>query len=124
MSKEYFLLNSLQNLYLEESYVLGIEETKNTIIFKMEFVLCQNHPLYQPKKIQEQYCYRKGALIFKNILNYSWIHKNLRPSFDANKEADFGNIDHYFFHENVHHLEGSWGEIIIKTDVAPEVIYE
>ncbi|WP_153520424.1 hypothetical protein [Pseudomonas aeruginosa] len=45
------------NIYLEDSYVLAIEESVSTLSFAMELVLLESHPLYVKPAAGEAYCY-------------------------------------------------------------------
>ena len=56
MSK-YYDWDSFKNIYLEDSFVLGIEESDNQMSFIVEMVLTENHPMYSSRHKDEQYCY-------------------------------------------------------------------
>lgn len=121
MNLEYFHLEKLQNIYLEDSFVLDINITDTFISFYIDFVLCENHPQYTLPKTSERYCFKKGFLTFKNYHSYNWVNKNMRPSYDLNNQIDYGNIDSYYYENDAHYLEGDWGEMIIYTSTDPIV---
>lgn len=112
----YFNIFGLQNIYLEDSFVLAINESSEEIIFLMEFVLTKEHPEYSIPSEGEQYCYRKGKLSFKCCKKIKWSEKSLNQFFDKNKEVDLGNIDSFSVDEDVNFLEGDWGEVEIISD--------
>ena len=115
--KEYFNIEVLKDIYLEDSYVLEIIEQSDKILFKMDFVLCESHPFYKAPKENERYCYRLGEIVFAELEKISWIEKNTENySYDSNNEKDLGNIDSFFYEGNNYFLEGSWGEVIIKSN--------
>ena len=115
--KEYFNIEVLKDIYLEDSYVLEIIEQSDKILFKIDFVLCESHPFYKAPKINERYCYHLGEIVFAELEKISWIEKNTENySYDANNEKDLGNIDSFFYEGNKYFLEGSWGEVIIKSN--------
>ena len=51
----YSEINELKDIYLEDSYVLKILESRNEIIFELDAVLTQNHPAYDFPKLDEKY---------------------------------------------------------------------
>lgn len=115
--KEYFNIEVLKGIYLEDSYVLEIIEQLDKILFKMDFVLCESHPFYKAPKKNERYCYRLGEIVFSELDKISWIEKNTENySYDANNEKDLGNIDSFNFDCNMYFLDGSWGKVIIKCN--------
>ena len=83
MSK-YYDWDSFKNIYLEDSFVLGIEESDNQMSFIVEMVLTENHPMYSSRHKDEQYCYKKGKIIFQDVKSVKWLNKNTRPFTDAN----------------------------------------
>lgn len=118
----YSKIPALEYLYLEDSYVLAIVSTDDTIEFEMEFVLIQDHPLYRDPHPDEQYCYRRGRLKFTNIQNVrEFLCTNAR-AIDAAGEADFGNIDSFVSQNHRYVLEGEWGKLDIESD-EPSVTY-
>jgi hypothetical protein len=61
----YSELPGLDGVYLEDSFVLGIGETSNQLVFDLDAVLTPSHPSYAPPHPGEQYCYRRGELLFR-----------------------------------------------------------
>ena len=54
-------IDGLQDIVLEESYVLGITATPGQLVFTMDFVLTRDHPLFRPFNPAETYeCFRRG----------------------------------------------------------------
>ena len=112
----YSKIPALEYLYFEDSYVLGISSTEDTIEFKMEFVLLQDHPMYFDPLPGEQYCYKRGGLKFANVRNVrEFLRTNVR-TIDANGEVDFGNIDSFVSQNQRYVLEGEWGKLDIESD--------
>ncbi|MEF1326916.1 hypothetical protein [Vibrio sp. M260121] len=112
----YFEINSLRNIYLEDSFVLGITEKNNEIEYEVEFVLNESHPLYIPPKETEQYCYQKGLLLFKGVSSVTWEERTNKFSFDKNDEIDYGNIDCFSVSGSHFSLSGDWGALKFKAD--------
>lgn len=114
MSK-YYEWDGFENIYLEDSYVLGIKYSGRELSFIMELVLTENHPMYSPPKESEQYCYRNGEMIFKNVSEVKWINRSMQPNIDFDGAVDYGNIDSFELSEGGYHLEGDWGEVIVYS---------
>jgi len=111
----YFELPGFEHLYLEDSYVLGLEEPADELVFLMEFVLTETNPVYQPPRPDEQYCYRKGRIRFDGIKAVEWLRRDFKPGTDADGCVDYGNIDVFLSYDNVFELEGNWGEVRITA---------
>ena len=111
----YYDWDKFKNIYLEDSYVLGIDETSNKLIFDVEIVLHEEHPLYTTPKPDEQYCYKKGKIIFDELNSVDWINKNNKAYTDAEGDEDLGNIDVFEQTKNGYHLEGDWGEVDVES---------
>ncbi|MDB9516437.1 hypothetical protein PN466_05615 [Roseofilum reptotaenium CS-1145] len=106
---EYYKLPGLENVYLEDSYVLEIVEEPTLLRFVLDVVLTEEHPHYQEPKIEEQYCYRQAWLEFSGIEDIIWVKKNIHPFTDATGSLDYGNIDVFYQSNTKYHIEGDWG---------------
>ena len=115
MRLEYYSFQGFENIYLEYSFVLKIISTKTLAEFLVEIILTKNHPLYSKPKPKEAYCYKKAIISFPKIENIVWVEVNICPSIDANNEADFGNIDSFFYEDNFYNISGDWGEVKIQS---------
>jgi hypothetical protein len=114
--KPYFEIPSLKNIYLEDSFILGIEATKQFVTFTAEFVLTEEHEYYSPPLKGEQHCYKKGKLKFENCKELEWLKVSHVRYIDKNLEIDMGNIDVFTFDENKYSLSGDWGEVEITCE--------
>ena len=112
----YSNLSGLECLYLEDSYVIDIKKDKSAIEFQMEFVLTESHPLFQAPKPDEQYCYKKGFLFFKNVSDFKEFCRSNARNVDVTGEVDFGNVDTFVKLENRYVLIGEWGKLDIISD--------
>ena len=120
--RQYYELEGFEEVYLKDSWVLGLEETEDKIEFQMETILTETHPLYTAPKEDEQYCYRKARVVFPNVKGTIWHERCLDKarSYDKDGTADYGNIDSFIEKGGAYHLEGDWGEVTIVSD-APEI---
>jgi hypothetical protein len=113
---EYENFPGFEHVYLEDSYVLGIDTTLQTVTIDMDVVLIETHPLYKKPPLNEQYCYRKGQIIFPNCKEVKWIEKSMFPFTDATGEVDYGNIDSFVLIDGRYEIEGDWGRLDIISD--------
>jgi hypothetical protein len=120
----YTALSTLSNVYLEDSYVLGITDQPGELKFRLEAVLTENHPAYRPPRPSEQYCYATGWLIIPNVTRMEWEHRSTQRFIDATGEEDLGNID-YLNREHDHwHIGGDWGEVRVYTTDNPQLVLD
>jgi len=119
MTINYYEMTELKNLYLEDSFVLSIDEFEGEIVFSMDFVLNENHPLYSEPSFEENYYYRKGKIKFTEPKVVRWIKRNEKRTTDINGEVDFGNIDTFIKSDDEKYvLSGDWG----KLEISPKDI--
>lgn len=112
----YFEIDDLRYVYLEDSFVLNITESDNEIEYEIEFVLTENHPLYSAPLNTEVYCYKKGVLLFRGVSSVIWESRSENQFVDKNDEIDYGNIDCFTFSGQNFNLSGDWGVISFKAN--------
>ncbi|WP_236573715.1 hypothetical protein [Nocardia caishijiensis] len=105
----------LGDLYLEDSYVVGIFEDSSEVRFSLEAVVRPGSPYYRDPRPGEQYCYRNGDLVFGNIRNVHWITRSPHAYRDATGTEDLGNIDCLIERNGVYDVEGDWGRVEITS---------
>lgn len=111
------VIPDLRHIYLEDSYVLGIHEVEDALLFDMLVVLTDEHPLYQPPLEDELYCYRAARLRFSGNLNIEWIERNLQArTVDPDGSIDIGQIDGFSVQADSYWIDGEWGEVRINCD--------
>ena len=120
--EKYYTLKGLESIYLEDSFLINIEESNSQISFITEIILLESHPAYHPPKTGEQYCYRQGKIFFENLKSLKWLAKNLKFTVDINGSKDLGNIDVFTYINDEYYLEGDWGEVKI-TSSPPRLIW-
>jgi len=105
----------LSNIFLEDSYVLVIHESVDSLVFELEVVLTKEHPSYDEPKQGEQYCYKRALLSFLHMSSCEWLDKNNMSGFlDAAGEIDYGNIDTFVKSDDCYMLSGDWGRVVIR----------
>ena len=103
---QYHGWDNFKNTYLEDSFVLGVEESEGQLSFIVEVVLTEKHPLYKPPHESEQYCYRRGGIIFQESNLVRWLTRNMQPFTDADGSEDYGNIDSFELTSDGYRLMG------------------
>ena len=119
----YFMIFGFEDIYLEDSFVLRIDETPNVLTFFLEFVLNEKHPLFSPPKQDEVYCYQNGYIVFSNLKKSIWRERNMKVFKDAEGKTDLGNIDLMFYKDGNTYLYGDWGEVEIWSDT-PKLFFD
>ncbi len=110
----YYEISSLSHIYLEDSYVLAINEAANSLAFELEAVLTEKHSKYEKPRAGEYYCYQRASLRFSNFESLEWIERRFFSFSDASGEIDYGNIDSFNYGEGWFLLSGDWGKVKIK----------
>ncbi|MBB5159321.1 hypothetical protein [Saccharopolyspora phatthalungensis] len=116
---DYQTLPGLAEVYLEDSFVLGIHEGRDSLSFDLDAVLTEQHPRYTPPP-DEQYCYVNATLSFTRTTVIDWISRTDASYRDANDEIDQGNIDFLTVDDDTYRLGGDWGEVAIQSSTPPE----
>jgi hypothetical protein len=106
----------LEDVYLEDSWVLGVYELDDSLSFDLEAVLIERHPQWKPPKAGEMYCYRRMALTFLNVRRIEWLERGTRPATDATGEEDWGHIDTFVADDGHYELTGDWGWVRFSSD--------
>jgi hypothetical protein len=116
---------ALAEVYLEDSWVLGIRIHQNSVIFRLEAVLTAGHQLYRPPSCGNQHCYRRASMTVRSDRPLSLRRSGQPPALDASGEVDLGNIDTLVrvagTAPDVWQLNGDWGELLA---IDPAILLE
>lgn len=104
----------LSGLYLEDSYVLSINEGVSTLVFELEAVLTEKHSKYEKPQENEYYCYRRVSLSFLDVVSLEWLDRGFLVFSDSSGESDYGNIDKFNVGDGWYALSGDWGAVVIR----------
>jgi hypothetical protein len=113
--KSYTEIDGLENIVLEESYVLGITATPGHLVFRVDFVLTADHPLYRPPAAGNTECTRTGEISFEAVESLQWSGQGAPPARDASGEIDYGHIELFEWKPGCYRLEGDWGFIEVAS---------
>lgn len=119
----YYNWVAFKYIYLEDSFVLKVEETAQSVAFIVDAVLNEEHPLYSLPKNGEVYCYHKATIIFPNPVLVTWGNRSIIPE-EITDENDLGNIDIFYKNDNGYYLEGDWGDVWIKSDTVKIIFFQ
>lgn len=107
-------VDHLADVFLPDSWVLGIETTDSSVCFDLDAVLQKGHPRFRwPPKPGEQHSYARLRWCLRGIVHWNDGPKFDNPATDANGERDFGHIDVWLQSGDRHTLEGDWGCVVI-----------
>ena len=115
--QDYNELPGLENVYLEDSWVLGIAETDDSLSFTLEAVLTPEHARYIAPPPNLQHCYVDAVLTFAGATEIRWLRRSDKVAVDATGEADHGNIDALVCDGDHFALEGDWGQVQVFTEL-------
>src|SRR5437868_2325758 len=113
----------LTNVYLEDSFVLAIDETPATLSFRLEAVLTRPHPRYHQPRPDEAHCYADAVLTIAEATKIEWVTRSAQTYRDATGEEDLGNIDSLQRHDDHYEITGDWGHVRIYSTAAPQLTF-
>ncbi|AZP23510.1 hypothetical protein EJC51_31045 [Streptomyces aquilus] len=108
-------MSGFEDVYLEDSFVLGVTATPGRLCLDVDLVLTAHHPAYRPPAPGEQNCYIRARIEFPHVRSLTWTDQGTPPAVDASGEADYGGIDALFWDGSAFHLEGDWGSIDVAS---------
>jgi hypothetical protein len=113
----------LANVYLEDSFVLAIDETPTTLSFRLEAALTPSHPRYHQPRPDEAHCYADAVLTIAEAMKIDWVTRSSQTSRDATGEEDLGNIDSLQRHDDHYEITGDWGHVRIYSTATPQLTF-
>lgn len=111
----YTALPDFEHLYLEDSFILGIEANPGILTVRLDVVLTEDHPDYSAPLPNEQYCYRSALIRFEGVTRLHWLSSSLRPAIDASGEMDYGGVDEFGRDGSTFVLVGEFGHIDVEA---------
>jgi hypothetical protein len=109
----------LANVYLEDSFVLAIDETPTSLSFR----LARSHPRYHDPRPDEAHCYADAVLTIAEATKIEWVNRSAQTYRDATGEEDLGNIDSLQHHDDHYEIAGDWGHVRIYSIAAPQLTF-
>ena len=110
-----------ESVYLEDSFVLDVRVTPSAVVFELDLVLLEAHPLYSEPADGDQYCYRRGQIEFSHVSALGWTRRGLPPAVDQNAEIDYGGFDQFGEVEGHWFACGNWGDVVVDCSTSPTV---
>ncbi len=123
--KDYTDFADLANVYLEDSFVLAIDEKPGTLSFKLEVALTPTHPLHHEPRPDEQHYYMDAMLTVDEAARIEWVTSSSRTDRDATcaEPEDLGNIDSLRHIDDHYEITGDWGHIRVYSTAAPKLTF-
>jgi hypothetical protein len=118
-------LAGLSLYHLEDSWVFDVVARPGTLTVTMNVVLLPDHPEHRPPSPGEQYCYRRGELLFRGVTSLRWDRQGLPPARDVTGQIDYGGVDWLSYVDGAYHLSGDFGDIVVaassvRIDLGPQ----
>lgn len=102
---------TIQGVYLEDSYLLGIAVSGRQFRLSVLFALTDEHPAYVAPLPGEQHCYRQGEIRWDQVrIVSSGAQSSFFVTADPDGTLDLGSV-WYTRNEGVHHVEADWFDI-------------
>jgi hypothetical protein len=121
--KNYADFADLANVYLEDSFVLAIDEKPDTLSFTLEVALTPAHPLYHEPRPNEQHCYLDATLTISEATRIEWVTRSSQTYRDATGEEDLGNVDSLQRIDDHYEITGDWGHVRVYSTAAPRLTF-
>lgn len=117
----YTAIPGLEQVYFEDSFVLGLCLGASYVELELDLVLTPGHRAYVTPSTAEQHCMRRATLRFSNVsrAHLTWV--GTPAATDAAGEKDFGNLDSFHSDGQQYCLSGPWGELRV-VDGTPGII--
>jgi len=114
---DYWEIGDLDGYYFEDSYIERIVWTENNLTFTLLVVLRESHERYTEPPADEQHCYHKATLEFRDVSRCEWQSLNIVPVIDPDGSMDFGNLDSFVCTKGRYQLSGEWGQVEVESAV-------
>ena len=99
----------LDQVHLEDSWVVSVRPVPAGLVFELDAVMTERHPAYRDPLPGERYDHRRLELQVVGVRAVVEL-SGAPPGVDANGELDHGNIDVWRVEDDGwSHLDGSWG---------------
>ncbi len=106
--------NPIENdhgVYLEDSYLLGVEVTGRKLSLTVLFAIMSDHPTYAPPNPGERHCYRTGTIEWQDVsILYSKGIPIVFATTDPDGSLDLGSVT-YNKRDGIDHVIADWFEL-------------
>ncbi len=117
---DYDHLPGFEDLYLEGSFVLAIQEAPGLVSFALNAALRPTHPWYEARPM-DAHSFFRVEIVFSSVRSVSWHARRQLAYKDADGRTDRGTLDVFIADGNgAYVLEGDWGAVSIES-AAPSV---
>lgn len=114
--KPYWDLQGFEQLYLEDSYVWGVEETSEAFILRMLLVLREGHAEWRPPLPNQQYCYRDGQIRFEHPTDVDWVERTFEATTNLDGSVDYGNVHAIEADGQMFRIYADFGQVRLRAE--------
>ena len=108
----------LAGLVLEESWVLDLLPSERSLAVRLDAVMTEEHPQFEPPAPGERYSYLSGWLTLASDESLAIQPSGALPARDASGETDLGHVDRLLqVDEECWEVEGEWGSVRMRRPV-------
>lgn len=117
-------LDAFADVHLAESHLLTVVALPGTVIFLLDAAILTSSPYWRQPPPGEWATWLPATLRFLGVTELRWSDAHQAPSFDANLEKDFGNIDSLTYRDDTYRIDTGAGvleitAVTIDLDVHP-----
>lgn len=115
LAMEWTELSDFKGIDLNDSFVLGWEQSTDKLEFSLEASIWPQSTYYITPKQNEHTCYRKATLTFSSIDEVNGLRsmESVKPTIDPDGTSDYGNIDSLIQNSNGYSIVGEFGSVKI-----------
>lgn len=111
-------IDALDNILLEDTFVLGWHQTSGSLTFNVLASLLQSHPEASAPLTGEWACYRPGAIEFSGVSSVSGLlpQESVPSTKDPDGSADYGCIDEFsLVRPGEYRIVGEFGVVMVAA---------
>lgn len=111
---------TIDGVYLEDSYLLGVVAAGCDIHLPMLLAVLPEHPSYTGVGVGEQHCYLSGHMVLFRPLSFEWKAEIGPISRDSDGSLDFGSIELHQLGSAEYRVESKLFQV--KATIQPKII--
>ncbi|NYF09765.1 hypothetical protein HDC94_000921 [Leifsonia sp. AK011] len=109
---DYVALPALRHFVLEDSYVLEILESGDTVSIRMDLVYAKDHPELRPPRLGEWAYVREGVLRFSGVTEFEWTDRSV-PAREPDGSRSWDGLEVFRLQGREYQLAGDVGSLRI-----------
>ncbi|THF86096.1 hypothetical protein E7T09_12740 [Deinococcus sp. KSM4-11] len=107
---------SLQGIFLDDSFVLGVLIPYRQMSVSILAMLLPWHLRYEALPQGQLWCYRRAELVFQDVMSVVWSKQNIPGAVTVDEDGeDFGTVDVLEMDGDIYRLQGDFGVIEVHS---------